>query len=179
MAGDFSKILKSISSAISILKSDDDSGAKLEKEITLRDNMYTILLKDYVRISRYRNIIKEIHKWVFFWLIITASIVGLVYIGKIVVRFLEIENTNELVKSIPVLITAIVSFISTIIIIPATITKFLFNTKEDENITSVIVHTQEHDTTGITLLKNRFEKQREKIISDTQTKMNNTNELYH
>ena len=58
MAGDFSKILKSISSAISILKSDDDSGAKLEKEITLRDNMYTILLKDYVRISRYRNIIK-------------------------------------------------------------------------------------------------------------------------
>ena len=112
-------------------------------------------------------------------MIITASIVGLVYIGKIVVRFLEIENTNELVKSIPVLITAIVSFISTIIIIPATITKFLFNTKEDENITSVIVHTQEHDTTGITLLKNRFEKQREKIFSDAQTKMNNTNELYH
>ena len=43
---------------VNILKSDDDSGAKLEKEITLRDNMYTILLKDYVRISRYRNIIK-------------------------------------------------------------------------------------------------------------------------
>ena len=161
----FEKILNSLSSAISILDSDGDAGSKLEREITARDHMYTTLLYDYVTISRRRNIAKEIHKWIFFWLIVLASVVGFVYIGKIVGRFMALKESEELLASIPVLITSLVSLISTIIVIPATITKFLFNTKEDDNITSVITHTQEHDAAGIKLLKHRFAKQQKQVTS--------------
>ena len=158
---DFNKLIKTLSSAVSVLSSDDDAGTKLEKEITARDHMYTTLLDDYVTISKYRNIIKEIHKWAFFWLIIIATIVGFLYVGKIIGRFIALEKSNELLESIPILITSLVSLISAIIVIPATITKFLFNTKEDDNITSVITHTQEHDSAGIKLLKHRFSKQQQ------------------
>lgn len=51
-------------------------------------------------------------------------------------------------NAIPLLITAIVGFVSAIISIPLTITKYLFSTKEDEYITNIILHTQEHDTSG-------------------------------
>lgn len=35
-----------------------------------------------------------------------------------------------------------------IIAIPIAITKYLFSTKEDENITNIILHTQRHDSSG-------------------------------
>ena len=38
------------------------------------------------------------------------------------------------------------------------ITKFLINTKEDDNITQLINHTQEHDAAGIDKLKDKFSK---------------------
>lgn len=41
-----------------------------------------------------------------------------------------------------------VGFVSAIITIPVTITKYLFSTEEDKNITQIILHTQDHDTTG-------------------------------
>ena len=41
-----------------------------------------------------------------------------------------------------------VGFVSAIITIPTTITKYLFSTSEDENITQIILHTQEHDVSG-------------------------------
>ena len=41
-----------------------------------------------------------------------------------------------------------VGFVSAIITIPTTITKYLFSTTEDENITEIILHTQEHDVNG-------------------------------
>ena len=54
------------------------------------------------------------------------------------------------------IITALISFISTIIVVPLTIAKFLFNAKEDDNITTLIKHTQEHDVSGINIFKGRF-----------------------
>lgn len=53
-----------------------------------------------------------------------------------------------MVESLPLLVTSMVGFVSAIITIPVTITKYLFSTKEDENITQIILHTQEHDTSG-------------------------------
>jgi hypothetical protein len=38
--------------------------------------------------------------------------------------------------------------VSVIIAIPISITKYLFSAKEDKNTTDIILHTQEHDTTG-------------------------------
>lgn len=139
-----------------ILESDEDTGKKLEIQITERDKYYTRLLKDYICITKARNYTKEIHKWLFFWLIVVAAVLVIIYAYKILNRVLIFESDELIVKSFPVIIAAIVSFVSTIIGIPMTITKFLFNTKEDDNITSLIQHTQEHDSSGINMLKGRF-----------------------
>lgn len=159
MKYDFEKLLKSlIIPATSILKTDnDDPGTKIEKEITYRAHLYSDLLNNYVSTTTSRNRHKETHKWIFFWCVMAVFVVCLVFICIVTKRFLSIKNEELLVNSIPVLVTAFVSLISTIIILPSTIAKFLFNTKEDEYITSVIVHTQEHDAEGMTLLKNRFD----------------------
>lgn len=48
------------------LESDIDSVESVEKEIVKRDQKYTELLESYVSITKIRNRIKEIHKWLFF-----------------------------------------------------------------------------------------------------------------
>ena len=71
---------------------------------------------------------------------------------------MAIDDVKYLIECIPLVISGIVSFVSTIIAIPLTIAKFLFNTQEDDNITNVITHTQDHDTSALTLFKERFSK---------------------
>lgn len=63
-------------------------------------------------------------------------------------KYMSFAKINEIIESMPLLITAIVGFVSSIISIPVAITKYLFSTKEDENITQIILHTQDHDTNG-------------------------------
>ena len=55
--------------------------------------------------------------------------------------------------------TSIVAFISTVIVVPITITRFLFNTREDDNITKLIAHTQDHDSAWKDFLSDRFNTQ--------------------
>ena len=140
------------------LISDSDPGQKLENEIKKRDEDYTRLLDNYVCITNVRNIAKEIHKWVFFWLIIVAGFFVMRYSYKILNKVLSVKDVEYLIDCIPLVISGIVSFVSTIIAIPLTITKFLFNTQEDDNITNVIKHTQDHDSSALTLFKERFSK---------------------
>lgn len=82
-------------------------------------------------------------------LLITLNIT----IVAIVIVLLIKCNSSELIDSIPVLITAITGFASSIIAIPLSITKYLFSTQEDEYITKIISHTQEHDSSGRKILK--------------------------
>ena len=117
-------------------------------QIASRDAEYTTLLKHFVTLTKTRNILKEFFKWAFFLSIIVAMIV----LGDIVVRifdkYLSYATIVQLTEAIPLLITTIVSFVSAIIAIPVVITKYLFSTKEDENITNIILHTQDHDVNG-------------------------------
>lgn len=139
-------------------QSDNDPGKNLEVEINKRDENYTKLLDNYVQITSVRNVVKEIHKWLFFWLIILACVLGIRYSYKILNRVLAVDDVEYLIDCIPLIISGIVSFVSTIIAIPLTIAKFLFNTQEDDNITNVIKHTQDHDSSALTLFKERFSK---------------------
>lgn len=120
------------------------------RQIADRDKSYTELLKHFVRLTKTRNIVKEICKWTI-CLITIIAIIFLIWFTSLL--FNRILNNKEatiesLIEYIPLLITSIVGFVSTIIVIPLTIIKYLFSTKEDENITNIILHTQEHDTTG-------------------------------
>lgn len=157
---DFKKILKYLkkSNVITFSQSDDDVSKSLTGEITNRDSNYTIMLEDYITLTHFRGICKEIHKWIFFWLVVAGSVFGIIYSIKLMNRVLSAKEISTIMESIPVLITAIVSLVSTVIVVPVSIAKFLFNTKEDDNITTLIKHTQDHDSAGMNLLK-------EKIIS--------------
>lgn len=133
------------------LESDDVNSleTQLEFQINARDELYTSLLGDYRDITKKRNNLKEWHKWVFFWLIISGGFYIITCIGQIMHRIIEIEEIDVLVSAIPVLITAFVALLSSIITIPLTVTRFLFNEKEDVNITQTIHKTQAHDETQI------------------------------
>ncbi len=129
----------------------NDDGAfrkKAKHQISIRDEQYTELLCHFVKITKFRNIIKEIFKWLFLLATIVALVLCSVVVFNLFVSVLATNNFDMIIQLIPVLLTAFVGFISTIIVIPTTIAKFLFNTEEDKNITSIIQHTQEHDVDG-------------------------------
>lgn len=131
-------------------KTEDDKLFRTDtkEQITIRDKEYTNLLKHFVCITRIRNYVKEICKWCFYLMVI-VSICALVCITYLLFnKYLSTATVEQITDAIPLLITSLVGFVSAIISIPATIAKYLFSTKEDENITQIILHTQKHDTTG-------------------------------
>lgn len=118
------------------------------KQITERDAQYTDLLSHFVKITKVRNKLKEFFKWSFY-LVTMGSIIALtIIIYLLFKKYTSSANIQQLIDSMPLLITSMVGFVSAIIAIPVTITKYLFSTKEDENITQIILHTQEHDVNG-------------------------------
>lgn len=129
---------------------EDDKTFRKEtkQEIINRDKKYTELLEHFVSITRVRNKLKEFFKWLFY-LVIIGSIITLTVLTCVIInKYISSAKIEQIVESMPLLITSIVGFVSTIITIPVTITKYLFSTKEDENITQIILHTQDHDTSG-------------------------------
>lgn len=146
--------------------SDEDSDRLMEEGIPKRDSYYTKLLRNYWTLTRFRNFVKEIHKWLFFWFIIVVLIFvcfRLTNYIDIILSYLQ-KSPNEYTVS---LITSIISLVSTVISIPIIITKYLFNNKEDDNITTIISKTQEHDNIELSLLKERFAKSKETNDKDT------------
>ncbi|MCH5300855.1 MAG: phage holin family protein [Ruminococcus sp.] len=138
------------------IKKDDDPGKLITDGITNRDVYYTNLLKNYQKLTEVRNILKEIHKWLFFWIIVFVALWVIVFLFNYINNLLslKIKNNDFTITTV----TAIVSLISTILSIPLIITKYLFNNKEDDNITTIISKTQEHDNIQIKLLEERFSK---------------------
>ena len=154
---EFEKLLRSIKGlSLQYYGSDADPGKTLTTQIAKRDKDYTELLENHINLTYWRGIIKEIHKWLFFWMIIGAGATGVVFVTRIFNKILSANEISVIIEAIPIIIAALVTFVSTIVAIPVTIANFLFNTKEDDNITTLIQHTQDHDTEGITILNERF-----------------------
>lgn len=136
---------------LSVYKSDrsiPNLRGEVSKELSVRDKNYSKLLQSYVTTTRVRNFLKEVHKWLLFWGMVYACVKGYQLIEKILDPILSSNNVDVLVAAIPVLVTSLVAFISAIIAVPLAVVKFLFNAKEDDNITEIIKHTQEHDAAG-------------------------------
>lgn len=140
---------------INALKNDnnnteDDNTFRKEttEQISKRDAEYSKLLQHFVKMTQIRNCLKEFFKWSFYLLIICATFVLMVIVYRLFNRYVSSADIEQILESSPLLITAMVGFVSTIITIPVTITKYLFSTAEDENITKIILHTQDHDTSG-------------------------------
>lgn len=117
-------------------------------EITHRDEQYTNLLKHFVGITKVRNVLKEIFKWVFFCIVVGSLAMLCYIISMLFINILNRGTVEQVISSIPLLTSAMVGFISAIIAVPITIAKYLFSKEEDNNITKIILHTQKHDTSG-------------------------------
>lgn len=152
---DFMRIVSELSDIVEEedIQDDGDFDKEAQKQIIRRDEQYSDLLEHFVYITKERNYSKEKNKWIFFKIIMGLLIVLNITIVVTITVLLVRCNSNELVKSIPVFITAIAGFASSIIAIPLSITKYLFSTQEDEYITKIISHTQEHDSSGRKILK--------------------------
>lgn len=131
-------------------KTEDDKTFRKNttEQITNRDSKYTELLSHFVRITKIRNGLKEFFKWSFYLTIISSIITLTVITYSLFKMYISSAEINQIIDSLPLLISSLVGFVSVIITIPVTITKYLFSTKEDDNITQIILHTQEHDVNG-------------------------------
>lgn len=127
--------------------------AESQAEIAERDSFYTDLLRHFVEITKERNKTKEKNKWIFFYIIIALLILLNVAILSVIIVMLVKCNAEQLIKAIPVFVTGIAGFATSIIAIPLAITKYLFNTTEDLYITNIINHTQEHDLSNKKIIK--------------------------
>ena len=132
-----------------------------KKNISDRDNAYTKLLDHFVNVTKCRNIIKEIHKWVYFWIIMILTLIFGIAVCSMIKEF-DMSKVNS-VSNLVALITAIVSFTSVFISIPLIITKYLFSSKEDKRIASIILHTQQHDLDNKKILEKYSETQEENL----------------
>lgn len=117
-------------------------------EILKRDEQYSRLLEHFVKVTKVRNIIKEIFKWIFFCIVIGSLIAFIVIVFQLFNKILNNSSMQEITTLLPLVTSAIIGFSSAVIAVPITIAKYLFSTKEDDNITSIISHTQDHDIHG-------------------------------
>lgn len=102
---------------------DDKTFRKNTKEqISHRDEEYTKLLSHFVGVTKVRNILKEFFKWSFYLMIIISILVLTNITYSLFKQYMSSADIEQLLEATPVLITAMVSFVSTIIVIPVTIT---------------------------------------------------------
>lgn len=145
------------------IDSEQDFNKKTKDNISNRDESYTDLLEHFVKITRCRNIIKEIHKWLYFWIIMSLTIL----FSYFVLKFLSIINIDDNnIYSVIKVVSSLISFSSVIIAVPLIITKYLFSSKEDKRIAKIILHTQEHDLNGKRLIQNLKDQEIKKDVTD-------------
>ena len=74
------------------INSDEDPGNVLGSQLEDRGKIYTTLLDNYSTITHARNILKEIHKWLFFWGVAAVGVTVTILGSQIVQKVLAIEN---------------------------------------------------------------------------------------
>lgn len=70
------------------------------------------------------------------------------FLGAVIAALLYISfsfEADKLVSLIPIYISALISIVTSIIVLPSTIAKYLFNPDEDKEIVDMIKHMQDYD----------------------------------
>ena len=99
-------------------------------------------------------------------LTILFSITIFIFLNKIS------RNDNNLYNLIAI-VSSLISFSSVIISIPLIITKYLFSSKEDKRIASIILHTQKHDLNGKKIIRHLVDEEMAKKMKDISESQNN------
>lgn len=120
---------------------------------------YTILLGNYVHNSYYTLRQKRRFKECFFWVTITSLALAFALFFTITIIILVNNTSSEVnITEMSALLSSFISLLSLYIIIPKIIAQYLFNIKEDENMTDVIKSIQQYDTTVATQTRDESDK---------------------
>lgn len=139
------------------LKNDEDSPREaIMKRMAEREQQYTKLTENFVKINYNRYKFKEFHKWVFFWTMLAILIFIAVIFGIVAIK-ISLAPANQIIAHIPVLLGAYASFISAIIAIPLLIGKYLFNKSEEADLGKFVENMQDYDRKGQELFKGSFD----------------------
>lgn len=114
---------------------------KDELELDDRNKIYTNILTDYETYIKKTLSNNNHNKTIFLWTF--TIILSLVTIGALIMFLYAIFKPQA--THILTLITAAVSFISAIIIIPGKMAEYLFNPQETEHINEIIKNIQDYD----------------------------------
>lgn len=135
---------------------DDSPKEKIILRLAEREEQYTDLTKNFVKINYNRYKYKEFHKWVFFWIMLAILVFVTVIFGIIAIKISRLVS-SQIVLQLPILLGAYASFISTIIAIPLLIGKYLFNKEEESNLGKIVENMQAYDRKGQKLFKSAFD----------------------
>ncbi len=158
---DYNEVLKQLSFLNDNLDSDDfieiignsDFSNNLKEEIRDRETYYTMLLEKFINSYKIKQISKHIFKVLFFFGMI-ACMGGIIYFSFALSEKILSMETEDVIKFLPGIITAAVSFISGIIGIPLVITNYLFDNAEDEKLIDLIGKMQSHDIDSLKHINN-------------------------
>jgi hypothetical protein len=127
------------------ISDDYDWGRKNQVQLDERDELYTCLLSDFQTHYSSRQTNKEKYRWQFYYVVssvlVAVAVIASIFLCSVLARF----TNDELIKAMPIVITAFASLASALVAIPLTIAKYFFNTKEDIEITRLILNMQGKD----------------------------------
>ncbi len=105
---------------------------------------YTELLAEYINNSKESSIQKRRFKNVFFWVAISMLVLSfMLFVLLCGSLFFKMDNVK--ITSLTSFISSLIGLLSLYIIIPKIIAKYLFNIKEDKNMTKIVKSIQTYD----------------------------------
>lgn len=129
---------------IEVIKNDDVILRKSDiNAMQSHNTSFDELLKAYVKNTKRNLLMKLILKVIFFiccMLILIVLFAFLIYSSMYCLKNEVSQNSL-----ITVMVANVISFLTSFIVLPHTIANYLFNNKEDENMTQIIKNIQDYD----------------------------------
>lgn len=136
--------LKKLDPKAMSLKSDENLDSVNSHELNERDKCYTELLSKFVDIYDKNQDEKYKRKWRFYSIIIiTFTLLILLIIAGVII--ITLNYHDDKITILATYITSFAGVFSALIALPNTIAKYLFNPKEDEVISNVVIEMQKQD----------------------------------
>lgn len=113
------------------------------KESSTRDKLFNEFLKNYINDYKLKSEQKRFFKKVFFICIIV--LICIIPISCIVLIVVALNSSENAISSAITAITFVVESITSFLVLPKIIAKYLFDKKEDESLANIISSMQEYN----------------------------------
>ena len=128
---------------LSVVYDDDDLRKSDIKSVKDHNEYYTELLKSYVNNANANLKNKIIYKKIFFYICCCIMLIVMFVILILTIKMLDSEvDRRNLIISI---VSNLISFLVTFIVLPKTIAEHLFNNEDEKNMVDIVKSIQDYD----------------------------------